>query len=156
MNRKTYERIDYGTSLYCSWELKTIAKYALKFLSPKSNYLISSSSSGCALATAMLTLSRRDLRHLYLRKPTEKSHDTDLHAGDSSYLAIPSSFTFVDDFIASGTTLRRVIDYAQNHNLNIIQVIVSHTNISITLLKLPPLQYIFLDVELNKKRRKNA
>lgn len=93
--------------------LKLFAKEMLKLLPPplpdrEATHLVTSSSSGCAIASAMIVLSRRPIDVLYIRKPNETSHSS---GGTAVPFPENTEFIFVDDAIASGKTLRRCINF---------------------------------------------
>lgn len=109
---KSLPFFSYNQTVYTP-DLKPFAEKMLEFLPPYKKgehlHLITSSSSGAFIASAMMVLSDRKIDVLYVRKEKEYSH-----AGspgvNRSYLKY-SEFIFVDDAIASGGTLERCISY---------------------------------------------
>ena len=97
----TYEKTFYGGK-----SLKAITKRFLKELPEDVNFLISTGSSGCAIASAMIVTADRHLRHCVIRKENEDSHSGLRGFG---YPKKPVG-AFVDDFISTGTTVKRVLE----------------------------------------------
>lgn len=119
--------IVYGIGLYTS-DIKKHAKEYLAVLPKEVTLLVSMGSSGCAIASAMLTLSRRKLEHLQYRKPQEDAH--------SKHCICPSvwkdnrpkpntNVALVDDFITIGKTMACLVDKATGDKLNIKAIIIS-------------------------------
>ena len=97
--------MQYGQSFYKTTTLRAYAKAYLKMLPKDVDILISTGSSGCAIASAMLCLSTRPLRHIYIPKSKEIRHSTtDVSLRSQQFVAI------VDDFICTGETIHRIID----------------------------------------------
>lgn len=96
----------YGDAFYDSYTIKMWARYMLNELPPEATFLISSGSSGCAIASAMIALSERHLQHYYIRKDTDDSSHWKERAGYQ-----PSGLDFcvvVDDIVATGKTLKSI------------------------------------------------
>ena len=92
--------IAYEYSVSHSRTLARIAKAYLQVLPPEVKTLCVSGSSGVAIAAAMMAKSKRNLMLCYVPKPGERRH---------GYFHTPEPpVAFVDDFIASGETLKRV------------------------------------------------
>lgn len=115
-------RITYAETLYCS-DLKSVAKAYLNLLPEDVTGLLSQGSSGCAIASGMIALSKRDLVHNSVRKEGEDTHST---------LTIPAlredKWAIVDDFISTGKTTFRVLTWAKMRKLKVACVIVDHIN----------------------------
>jgi len=123
----------YEKTFFVSKSLKRKAKKYLKVLPKDVTCLASSGSSGVAIASAMLVLSKRKLKHWYIRKPKEGSHGG-YYAGLHNSKDI---FAIVDDFISSGTTVNRIINIIkQNYSIKKIKcVIVTYDNSEGTITK---------------------
>ena len=98
--------ISYERTFYATKRIKAATKRFLKALPEDVNFLVSTGSSGCAIASAMLVTSDKPLRHVVLRKDSEESH------GSSRIWNFPPNpvGAFVDDFISTGTTADRVLN----------------------------------------------
>ncbi len=117
----------YGQSFYVKDELKTHASRYLAALPTDVTCLVSTGSSGCSIAAAMLTLSTRRLRHWYIRKEGERGHSgahTNGAHGHRGELCI------VDDFISSGDTIKRVILVLSVHGIKAKYILVDHDDSS--------------------------
>ena len=97
--------MQYGLSFYRTGTLTAYAKAYLKVLPKDVNVLISSGSSGCTIASAMLCFSKRPLKHIYIPKSTETRHFLQVLV-----LRKEKSVAIVDDFICNGETIQRIID----------------------------------------------
>jgi orotate phosphoribosyltransferase-like protein len=109
--------MEYAKSFYNTNELKTYAEKYLKKLPKDVTCLLSIGSSGCSIASAMLALSTKNLRHISVRKEKEarKSHDWE-YAGVRDSKDI---YCIVDDFISTGATIENLlkkIKYFENIN----------------------------------------
>ena len=98
--------ISYERTFYASKRIKAATKRFLKALPEEVNFLVSTGSSGCAIASAMLVTSARSLRHVVIRKDSEQSH------GSSRIWEFPQNpvGAFVDDFISTGKTADGVLE----------------------------------------------
>jgi orotate phosphoribosyltransferase-like protein len=101
--------IQYGRDLYVSASLAEIAEKYLEHLPKEVTALVTTGSSGHALASAMLVLADqrgRGLRHFVIRKPGEEAH-----GGPWIYPCRVDRVTFaiVDDFISMGDTIKRIL-----------------------------------------------
>ncbi len=119
--------IKYGDGLYTV----DIAKHAKEYLAvlPRDvKVLVSMGSSGCAIASAMLALSRRKLEHFQYRKDGEHSHAQD-RIGKIAYgkrkPPPKTKIAIVDDFITTGKTIATLIDRAIKDKQNIRGIIIS-------------------------------
>lgn len=95
--------LEYATTFYKTKTLKQYAKAYLKVLPDNIDTLLSSGSSGSAIASAMIVLSNKSLKHRYIPKVNEYRH-----AGN--YVDWSSDMAIVDDFIASGNTMKHIVD----------------------------------------------
>ena len=102
MNRK----FTYNRTLYQGQGLKLWAGKILKKLPPETDTLVCMSSSGMSLASAVATLSDKELQIKYVRKVGEKSH-----GGDTTSLERTAKYVvFIDDFISTGATFEACLD----------------------------------------------
>lgn len=106
--RKLYERFVYGSTFYTK-DLEVYAKAYLSLMPKTVKTLIVCSSSGCALAAAIIALSKKDLKMIYVNKPNEKSHRGVDYAGELG----DRDFCFVDDEIDTGSTLELCLDFTR-------------------------------------------
>lgn len=113
-------RIAYGSTLYGN-KLKKAADIFLSQLPKDVGGLISQGSSGCAIASAMIARSRRNLSHLYVRKDGESEHSNG-HAGDKNF---KTKYAIVDDFISTGKTVNGLWRWANINGLDVAIIIVS-------------------------------
>jgi len=109
-------RLEYGHSLYCH-DLEKWAKAYLLHIPPNVNYIVSTGSSGCAIASAMVVLS--ELNHLYIRKAGENAHS--LHAGDNP--AVGTEVVIVDDFCVSGASIQRCLNFCSEYGLIPVRIL---------------------------------
>ena len=96
----------YNTSLYCGKDLKLAAEAYAAMLPSDVTMLVSGGSSGCAIASAMLVVVDRDLKHLSVYSDSHKSHrGVEKHTA-GPYVSPKDVVAIVDDFIDSGKTIR--------------------------------------------------
>jgi orotate phosphoribosyltransferase-like protein len=101
----------YNRTLY-SPLLKDWAELMVRLLPQRVSVLVSTSSSGCALASAMIVIAAqqgRRLENIYVRKNNESAHagrSCDLLWLDTCENRVAA---FVDDFINSGETFKRAV-----------------------------------------------
>jgi orotate phosphoribosyltransferase-like protein len=108
----------YGTVFY-DWNLRKYALAFLKLLPKDVTGLLSSGSSGCAIASAMIALSKKHLFHVYVRKSKEYAHSE--CGGEIHYQA---KYAIVDDMIACGVMVDRIRQFAKKQGgLNISCII---------------------------------
>lgn len=92
--------------------LKDWAELMVRLLPQRVSVLVSSSSSGCALASAMIVIAAqqgRRLENIYVRKNNESKHggrSCELWWLDTCKNRVAA---FVDDFINSGETFKRAV-----------------------------------------------
>lgn len=99
-------QLEYNKSFYRADMLQKYAEQYLAALPKETTCLVSTGSSGCAIASAILALSGDgSLRHLYIPKVKEHRH------GGPAYfwLQTEKSVVIVDDFVESGSTIRRLV-----------------------------------------------
>lgn len=97
--QKVVKNFRYNYTFY-QQDIKQFAKLFLDLLPKNVTHLICSSSSGCAIATAMIVLSEKPLTMIYVRKENEVTHGYPIDGH------VPQDkICFVDDVIASGNTL---------------------------------------------------
>lgn len=104
--------VHYQQTFFDPKYLREAAKRYLARLPKEVEVLVSTGSSGCAIATAMIALSQRRLRHVFIRKSYEmKSHGNRFVGYDYEHMndLTPANFAVVDDFIHSGRTLKRLL-----------------------------------------------
>lgn len=110
--------IDYQNTFFNPLSLRAAAKAYLEYLPDDVDVLLSTGSSGCAIASAMIVRSKRPLRHVYVRKPSDmRGHGTQLvgWCGDSIKFL---KFAIVDDFISHGGTIRRLFRAVAHKDCN--------------------------------------
>lgn len=118
--------VEYNKSFYNSADMKKWAKCYLSNLPRKVTALVSIGNSGCSIASAMLTITKRDLKHLAIRKKEESAHEE--YAGfrvrEQDRIAI------VDDFICSGDSIELILDNLFDRydieRKNIVCILVNH------------------------------
>ncbi len=117
--------ISYHSSLYEATTLKYWAKRYLAKLPPKVDGLLTRGRSGIAIASAMIALSKRPLHQISFAHSKEKSHSQDWQGwlGSVDPTAI---YAIVDDFIDTGQTIKYLLQVANERNLTVVAVIVSH------------------------------
>lgn len=93
--------VNYGDDFYKSTSLKFWAKKYLEYLPSDVKCLLVAGSSGMAIASAMVALSDRTLFIEYADRHKKG------HGGSNNYY---DPACFVDDFISSGKTYKRVMD----------------------------------------------
>lgn len=111
--------IRYCGTFYHGNRLSSAAKVYLEHLPSGVKGLLSQGTSGCAIASAMLTKSRRDLNHVAVRKDGESSHQQG-YAGNTEIV----KYAIVDDFIDTGKTVKNVWDWAKARGLDVVVVLV--------------------------------
>ena len=131
--------VKYSESFYESKRLREWARRYLDMLPKDAHTLVSSGSSGAAIASAMLTLSERPLTHTSIRKSGEDAHTS--KAG--SYLNHLPKFCFVDDFISKGHTLEYVYYACEDYGTPISYALVGHKNRRQSV-ELPPVEIIYV------------
>lgn len=95
-------RVSYNISFYHTKSLRDFAKLYLEYLPTEVNTIVSTGSSGCSIAAAMLCLSNRPLKHVYISKVREYRH------ADKSQIK-NQPIAIVDDFFCSGKTILRLL-----------------------------------------------
>jgi len=123
--------ITYGQGLYDSEQIKKHAKEYLAVLPPTVEMLVSRGSSGCAIASAMLTLADRKLEHHQFRKQGEPAHSEDCAGKRASWryqMANPLKgihAAIVDDIVSTGETLESLLLKCSIHHISVEVIIVS-------------------------------
>ena len=124
----------YSESLYDSRTLRKYARKFLKVLPENVTMLVSKGSSGCAIASAMLALSRGKLAHTQYRKGSEGAHSTHRIGMLRDYippavmLELPNvKVAIVDDILDSGETVFSLINECESDELSIEAIIVGMT-----------------------------
>jgi len=133
--------VQYSESFYDSERLREWAKQYLDKLPKDAHALVSTGSSGAAIASAMLTLSRRKLTHIYIRKSGEDAHD--MRHGGSWVKHIPK-FCFVDDFISDGCTIGRVYYKCEELGYPLSYALVGHKDNRPLEVEMPPVEIIYV------------
>ena len=131
--------VSYSESFYDSKRLKAWAKRYLAELPDDVNTLVSTGSSGAAIASAMMSLSERPLTHWYVRKSGEDGHDS--HGG--SWVKHKPKFCFVDDFISEGYTLKYVYYEYKEWKKPLSYALVGHKD-GRQAIELPPVKIIYV------------
>ena len=101
--------IHYQNTVFNPHTLREAAKRYLDRLPKDINVLVSTGSSGCAIATAMVTLSDRTLRHVFIRKSYEMKAHGNRFVGYEYGTMQDCKFAVVDDFIHTGRTIKRLL-----------------------------------------------
>jgi len=107
MSSEGYDRI-----FFQSGQLKDAAKRMLRLIGKLNrgganiDTVISRGSSGCSIAAAILALSKKEMHHLYIRKPGEDSHGKIYQSGRWG----SGKAVIVDDFISTGATITAILD----------------------------------------------
>lgn len=122
-------KILYGISLYKSEEMAEIGKKYLAKIPKKVEQIVSGSSSGCAVATAILFAASLEGRHMnhvfYYPEKAGCGH----RGSEKRFSGIPRTCVytaFVDDFVDSGKTAKSVISLAERiHGIEVKFVVVS-------------------------------
>ena len=78
---------------------------------PPIKYLLSTGSSGCSLASAMLVLSPTKLNHMYVRKETDTTGHTNWYTG----VNLCSHAVIVDDIIDTGDTIEYLLSQVEKY-----------------------------------------
>jgi orotate phosphoribosyltransferase-like protein len=97
------DHVTYQDTFFKAKSIKKVAKLYLKNLPLEVDGLMSTGSSGCAIASAMLVLSKQPLVHTYFRKEKENAH------GGSLIRQYATKWAIVDDFIVTGRTIQNII-----------------------------------------------
>lgn len=117
----------YNETLYNSKGIRKSAEQYLKVLPRNVTHLLSIGNSGCAIASAMLTLSRRKLRHTCYRKARDNMSHSSFSGGTILFCDICA---IVDDFIISYHSIsilfKRVLEYQPDRIDRIKYIIVDH------------------------------
>jgi orotate phosphoribosyltransferase len=110
--------LTYGESFYDSVSLGYYARRYLRALPKEVHKLLSQGTSGCAIASAMLSISKRKLMHTCVRKEGERAHlPYNIQAYDGCY-------AIVDDLVDTGNTIHRLLAFTDLHGLRVRYVIV--------------------------------
>lgn len=114
--------LSYSCSLYQSKGLGEIAREYYKAIPKDVKYIVTMGTSGCSLATAILMVADRELFHVSFRKEGESAHSSK-YAGEINGAG---SAVIVDDFIATGETVQKIMACAKAQNVKIKAVIMHH------------------------------
>jgi orotate phosphoribosyltransferase len=117
--------VGYSTTFFRSWTLKEAAKVYIRRLPKDVDGLLTQGTSGCAIASAIMALSNRDLRHISVRKDKEEAHSAGFAGVYNS-----GKYVIVDDFMSTGQTVSRLWNWAKARNLEVVAVIVGHEGYS--------------------------
>jgi len=131
--------VKYSESFYDAKRLKQWALRYLTKLPSDVHTLVSTGSSGVAIASAMMALSERPLTHWHVRKGGESAHDS--HGG--SYVKHRPKYCFVDDFISEGYTLEYVYAECETYEMPLSYVLVGHLEGKLAV-ELPPIKIIYV------------
>ena len=101
--------MNYNKSLYKTNTLKKYSKMYLKEVPKSVNILISTGSSGCAIASGMIMASNRELYHIYVPKKSEKRHASMKIQYEFLNAKKLNKVIIVDDVIDSGKTIKNLI-----------------------------------------------
>lgn len=114
------QRVQYATTFFQSKSLREVAKGYLEYLPDNIEGLLSTGSSGCAIASAMMACSDRELIHIYIRKDSESAHGSDF----AGVLRKEIKYAIVDDFIDTGKTMKTLKKWAKDRKLDVTSIIV--------------------------------
>lgn len=118
-------QVHYESTFFKQDTLREAAHNYLRWLPKDVNTLISTGSSGCAIASAMITLATRSMRHIFIRKTYDLKIHTSKFVG-YDYGMPDRKCAIVDDFISNGKTIRRIINAAPEKNLSVTIVLVGN------------------------------
>jgi orotate phosphoribosyltransferase len=119
MKPKKFKTVDYNSSFYQTKELRYWARQYLKYLPKEVTFLVSTGRSGCAIASAMIVLSKRPLFNISANKPKEETH------GGIAYPIYPKETDIgciVDDFISTGKTVYDLYSRFSLYNIQYVLV----------------------------------
>jgi len=116
--------VTYSATLYDGKTLKQATRVYLAALPAEVTGLLSQGSSGAAIASGMLTLSRRRLTHCAVRKDGENGHQNSC----AGIFDRGKTYAIVDDFIDSGRTVRNLVRWSDARNLKVVIILVGHTS----------------------------
>jgi len=121
--------VSYENSFFISESVNKWAHYFNRFIPNGIDGIISRGSSGCSIATAILTVSTNpELRHFYFRKDGEDSHG----GSHTAYLykreGEDKKVVIVDDFIQTGSTLDHLLRHAEESKMIVVAIIVGRHN----------------------------
>jgi orotate phosphoribosyltransferase-like protein len=108
--------VGYNDSFYRTRSLNKCAKIYLRHLPPEVNWLVCRGSSGQMIASAMMVKSKRPLQTLVIRKKEEFAHSGSFAGNNGWSCQKENIMCIVDDFVASGETLRKIMFSAKNSN----------------------------------------
>lgn len=133
----------YAISFYHTKSLQAYAKKYLKVLPKIVTTLVSTGSSGCSIASAMLCLSKRKLFHYYIPKGNEVRHMTPVINLEHQNVAI------VDDFICTGSTVIRLLEVLKKQKPKTIYILTSSDigELNLSQLKAVKNNFIYIEVE---------
>lgn len=114
----------YGDDFFINSKFKRIAKAYLECLPNEVTHLVSQGSSGCAIASAMLVLCERELKHVFVRKEGEKAHCQGSVGWRPSYPEDVAAV--VDDLVSTGETVRTLLDWDRKISGCVRYVIVNY------------------------------
>lgn len=117
--------ITYNDSFYNRHSLRYYAKLYLRHLPKRISGLLTQGSSGCAIASAMMVLSKKKrMIHTHIRKSSEKAHTKESCWEPYAHYAI------VDDFIDRGNTVLKLLEAATRKNIKVKCIVVCHLQAS--------------------------
>ena len=120
--------VHYQSTFFKRDSLREAAQTYLRWLPKDVNTLISTGSSGCAIATAMVTISNRTLRHVFIRKQYEMKAHGNRFVGFDYGMQEYAKCAIVDDFIHTGRTITKLMKYLPERELCVDTVIVGHNS----------------------------
>ena len=112
--------VHYAETFYGGRTLREAAKVYLEHLPNGTQGLLTTGSSGCAIASAMLTMSKDDLQHLCVRKENEWGHQS----GYAGICLTHWEYVIVDDFVATGASVTRLLQWARSRGMQVKTIIV--------------------------------
>lgn len=107
----------YETTLYFHRQLQRCARVFLEHLPDDVDALMSTGSSGCALASAMVVLSEKPLDHLYVRKDAEEGSKH--NCGSAGHYSHTLLYAIVDDLVDSRQTMENLAEYVHKTGLHV-------------------------------------
>ena len=125
-----FPSFEYSHSFYDGTLLKYYALECLEVLPEEVTHLISGGSSGCAIASSMLVLAKRQLFHRHIYTATEgKGHRGGMELKDKTSGCFPRRIdpvtAIVDDMIDSGNTIRSLFTRIDQCN-HLKYVVIAH------------------------------
>lgn len=119
-------RVEYGDTFFNAKDLRETAQLYLQHLPQDATHILSTGSSGCSIAAAMMVLAppERNLKHCFVRR---KGESRSAHSSGNIGWE-PSSYDVsivVDDFISTGKTIEWILKWDKARHESIRYILVS-------------------------------